>query len=140
MDPFAGGNSSGAGLVDQRSVVERELSAVIADGQAALEAERVAQPLDGLGDIGIGELRDDACVRDRAVLRHAANAIVCGVGLLAWLDRLAGRFNRTFESTAIAASVEQGGAKHAVDPLAVSAALGALEKRQRDEEAGNEPG
>jgi hypothetical protein len=61
-----------------------------------------------------------------------------GLGtLFSRLDRLAGRFNRWFGSAAVAASAEHTGAAGgppAVDPTAVVAALGELEREIRGDE------
>jgi hypothetical protein len=56
------------------------------------------------------------------------------------LDRWAGRFNRWFGATGVAAGVEQanpGGGPPVIDPLAVSVVIGEIERR--DDEPVAEP-
>jgi hypothetical protein len=55
---------------------------------------------------------------------------------LRWIDRWAGKFNRWFGGAAVAASAEHTGSSGVptVDPTAVVAALGELEREAAEEE------
>jgi hypothetical protein len=55
------------------------------------------------------------------------------MGLLQWLDRLAGRVNRKVETTAIATPTDAGGTAATVNTVGVKAGLGEIEEQTEDE-------
>ena len=63
---------------DCSAVANVELSSVISDADAEGEAEGSGEPIDGLGEIGVGEFRDDrAAGMERLASIRAASVFIC---------------------------------------------------------------
>ena len=66
---------------DDRPVAVHELRPVLPDPKPEPEAEGVAEPARRLGDVRVGEDRDDGGIRDGAVPAHGALAAQASISI-----------------------------------------------------------